>query len=104
MTPHITANEKIFLKVAATKNSLGAAAQGSAGRTVLTSEATTEMLVDNGSTSVLGGLTSHSKSDDKTLIPFLGDLPWIGWLFSNSIDDLTVSELLIFITPTIVRN
>ena len=103
VTPHITAEEKIFMKLEATKNSVGAVI-GNVGASINTSEANTEMLVNNGSTSVLGGLTSHNNSDGTTAIPFLGDLPWIGWLFRNSINDLTVDELLIFITPTIVRN
>jgi type IV pilus assembly protein PilQ len=103
VTPHITAEEKIFMKLAATKNSVGAVI-GNVGASINTSEATTEMLVNNGSTSVLGGLTSHNNTDGTTAIPFLGDLPWIGWLFRNSINNLTIDELLIFITPTIVRN
>jgi len=104
VTPHITAEEKIFLKIAATKNSVGAAQEGAIGRTILTSEANTEVLVENGSTTVLGGLTSNAINETKRAIPFLGDLPWIGWMFRNSVEDSTVDELLIFITPTIVRN
>ncbi|MGV7220445.1 MAG: type IV pilus secretin PilQ [Nitrospinales bacterium] len=103
VTPHITSDEKIFMKLLATKNSVGAIV-GTVGASINTSEARSEMLVDNGSTSVLGGLTSHNSNDGTSAIPFLGDLPWIGWLFRNSIKDLTIDELLIFITPTIVRN
>jgi type IV pilus assembly protein PilQ len=103
VTPHITSEEKIFMKLEATKNSVGAII-GTVGASINTSEARSEMLVDNGSTSVLGGLTSHDTNDGTSAIPFLGDLPWIGWLFRNSIEDVSIDELLIFITPTIVRN
>ena len=62
----------------------------------------TEVLVENGGTVVIGGVYTQTSSNTTQRIPFLGDLPYLGWLFKNRewIDDKT--ELLIFITPRIV--
>lgn len=103
VTPHVTEDERIFLKVAATKNSIGNIISG-VGPSIVTSEASAELLVDNGSTSVLGGLTAHSHTATKEAVPFLNDIPFIGWMFKATTQLDEIDELLIFITPTIVRN
>ncbi len=63
----------------------------------------TTVLVENGETVVLGGVYSSSdrKSVDRT--PFLGDLPYVGFLFKRTATDTSKSELLIFITPKILK-
>ena len=68
-----------------------------------TRSVTTQVLVDNGETVVLGGVYSSSDrvSVDKT--PFFGDLPYVGFLFKRTDTDITKSELLIFITPKIIK-
>ena len=104
VTPHITADEKIFMKIEAANNSVDESNFDSGQPTINTSEARTEMVVDNGSTSVLAGLTTHNSKDNSSGIPFLRDLPWVGWMFQNSLKSTSINELLIFITPTIVRN
>ena len=60
------------------------------------------MLVENGGTVVLGGIYEQSERTQTTKIPFLGDIPYVGWLFktTSKINDKT--ELIIFITPKIV--
>ena len=62
------------------------------------------MLVDNGDTVVLGGVFEQTKREDQTKVPFFGDLPYFGFLFkSTSVrDDKT--ELLIFVTPKILKD
>ena len=62
----------------------------------------TEVLVENGGTVVIGGIYLQEQRDTTTRIPFLGDLPYVGFLFKNveKVDDK--SELLIFITPKII--
>ena len=103
VTPHVTADEKIFMKVEATKNSIGTILTG-VGPSIVTSEASTELLMNNGSTTVLGGLTAHSHTANREAVPFLADIPFIGWLFRVTSKFDEVDELLIFITPTIVKN
>ena len=63
----------------------------------------TQVLVDNGDTVVLGGIFEQTKREDRASVPFFGDLPYIGFLFNQTSvrDDKT--ELLIFVTPKILK-
>jgi len=59
--------------------------------------------VADGETVVIGGLISDNYQDKVTKIPFLGDIPVLGWLFKSTKHDLTKTNLLVFLTPHIVR-
>ena len=61
------------------------------------------MLVDNGETIVLGGIFQHRTNVDETKVPLLGDIPLIGWLFRNTSRENSKEELLIFVTPKIIK-
>ena len=64
----------------------------------------TNVLVDNGSTIVIGGLYQTDTNEIEAGIPFLKDLPLVGWLFRNAYSpNRTRSELIVFITPRIVN-
>jgi type IV pilus assembly protein PilQ len=66
-------------------------------------EAQTEVLVRDGETTVIGGIVISDTTNSSTGIPFLKDIPLLGWLFkSKSVSDKQ-TELLIFITPTIIK-
>jgi general secretion pathway protein D len=65
---------------------------------------TTNIVVPNGDTAVLGGLTSERQSNTTTKIPLLGDIPVLGWLFRSKSSDVVKSHLMLFITPKIIRN
>jgi len=67
-----------------------------------TTEVSTRMLVPSGKTVFLGGLIKHSVSNTREGIPGLGDLPLIGGLFSNRAKNITSTEIVVLITPTIV--
>jgi type IV pilus assembly protein PilQ len=69
-----------------------------------TKKVTTQVLVDNGDTIVLGGIFEQESRNTVTKVPFLGDLPFVGYLFrkTDRIDNKT--ELLIFVTPKIVKD
>jgi type IV pilus assembly protein PilQ len=60
-------------------------------------------LVKDGDTIVIGGIYTKDFTERVTKIPILGDIPWLGWMFKSSskIDEIT--ELMIFITPRIVK-
>jgi type IV pilus assembly protein PilQ len=60
-------------------------------------------LVDNGQTVVLGGVFEQTKSNQINRVPFLGDLPVVGGLFRNKFESDDKSELLIFVTPKIIK-
>ena len=63
----------------------------------------TAVLVDDGQTVVIGGVYEFSDSTDLSKVPFLGDLPVIGNLFRNKSRAKSKAELLIFVTPKVMR-
>ena len=80
-----------------------AAAPSDLGFTFQTQEAQTQILVDNGETAVIGGLTIIEKTKVRAGIPFLMDIPVLGALFRNTSDRENKRDLLIMVTPHIVR-
>jgi type IV pilus assembly protein PilQ len=104
VTPHVSADGSILLKIKATNNQPNAQLTGANGQPSITKrEAETEVLVKDGETTVIGGIYTRSTSNSVRKVPFFGNLPLLGYLFrSNSeVDDHT--ELLIFITPRILN-
>jgi len=69
---------------------------------IKTKHVKTDVLVDNGGTVVIGGIYEETQNSSVSRIPFLGDLPYIGFLFKNTKTDNNKVELLIFISPKIV--
>jgi type IV pilus assembly protein PilQ len=69
-----------------------------------TQEISTQVLVENGETIVLGGIFQQSSSNDIRKVPLLGDLPIVGYLFKNSSEIMEKRELLIFVTPKILTD
>jgi len=64
----------------------------------------TTVLVDNGETVVLGGVFERTKSTNIGRVPFFGDLPYVGWAFKQKQVQDENSELLIFVTPRILKD
>jgi type IV pilus assembly protein PilQ len=69
-----------------------------------TEQVKTEVLVENGGTVVIGGIFTQDSTDGVDRIPFLGDLPYVGFLFKHTTKIEKKQELLIFITPRIVAD
>jgi type IV pilus assembly protein PilQ len=69
-----------------------------------TNNVKTQVLVDNGETIVLGGIFTVNTSESVTKTPFLGDLPYVGSLFRRNTRSDQKQELLIFITPRLIRD
>lgn len=101
VTPHITADGSVSMKIKATNNSAGSAPAGSVPP-INKKEATTELLVKNGETTVIGGIYQDSDSESDDGVPWLKDIPLLGWLFKSNNISKQKTELLIFITPKIV--
>ena len=101
VTPHITSSGAVSMKIKATNNSAGSASTGTAPP-INKKEATTELLVQNGETTVIGGIYVDNDTFTDSGVPFLMDIPILGWLFKSNNQKKTKSELLIFITPKIV--
>jgi type IV pilus assembly protein PilQ len=68
-----------------------------------TKQIVTEVLVENGGTVVIGGIYSQTESSTTNKIPVLGDLPYVGFLFKQNFKVDNRNELLIFITPRIIK-
>ncbi|MBE9528529.1 MAG: type IV pilus secretin PilQ, partial [Proteobacteria bacterium] len=104
VTPHITPDGSVLMKIVATRNSIGAIRSGSGDPSINTKEASTEVLVRDGETTVIGGIVVSDTNDTSKGVPFLKDIPMLGWLFKSSSVSDSQTELLIFITPTIMLN
>jgi type II secretory pathway component GspD/PulD (secretin) len=102
VTPHIT-GDQVLMELHAERSNVGLA-PGDIGLTFQTQEANTQVLVRDGETAVIGGLTIIEKSEARSGIPFLMDLPVIGSLFRNTRERENKRDLLIMVTPHIVRS
>jgi len=102
VTPQITPEGSIFLDVKVNKDSRGQ--ETLSGPAIDTKAVQTQVLVDNGGTVVLGGIFEQQERNTVTKVPFLGDLPVIGYLFKSTQRTSDRQELLIFITPRIVTS
>jgi type IV pilus assembly protein PilQ len=101
VTPQITPDDRIIMDLNVNKDSVGRVFNGVPS--IDTKEVGTQVLVDNGETLVLGGIYEQNRLDEVDRVPFFGELPMVDWLFKTTrkLDDR--SELLIFITPKIVK-
>lgn len=106
VTPTITNDGRVFLNMFVTKNEEeGRVDLGPFGYvpTIARREVNTAVLVDDGQTVVIGGVYEFSSSEDVSKIPFLGDIPFIGNLFKKRGRSKEKAELLVFVTPKILR-
>jgi type IV pilus assembly protein PilQ len=101
VTPHVTNNRQILMSLRA-ENSSVASAPGDIGFTFQTQEAENHILVNDGETAVIGGLTVTQITVAKTGIPFLVDLPVLGRLFGFTSRREQRRDLLILVTPRIM--
>lgn len=101
VTPQITPDNKIIMDLLVTQDSRGE--DTNAGPAINTNQVTTQVLVGNGETVVLGGIYQSESTTTVTKTPFLGDIPFVGVLFKRTEQSDLRSELLIFITPKIME-
>jgi type IV pilus secretin PilQ/predicted competence protein len=100
-TPHITSENRILLKLEPERSSYTFDANGIV---INTNNAETNVVVENGQTAVIGGLTTQEKRKTHTGLPILKDIPLLGYLFRYTKDQITDRDLVIFVTPTIVTD
>ncbi len=101
VTPHITPDDRVSMKISVKNNELGAIINNETSFT--TKEAYTELLVDDGDTIVIGGIRKTRKVTGESGVPFVKDIPLLGWLFKTKAKSEDLEELLIFVTPRIVK-
>ncbi len=103
VTPHVTADNSIYMIIDATKNAADFTEKIDNVPTITTKEMHTEVLVGNGDTTVLAGIYESTSTENKKAVPWFSKLPLVGFLFRAFDDKDSISELLVFITPTIVE-
>jgi len=101
--PHVTADNSIYMIIDATKNAADFTEKIDNVPTITTKEMHTEVLVGNGDTTVLAGIYESTSTENKKAVPWFSKLPLVGFLFRAFDDKDSISELLVFITPTIVE-
>jgi type IV pilus assembly protein PilQ len=105
VTPYVSQRDcAIAMNLEVTKNEPDFVNVGARGDpTILRKEARTTMLVNDGETTVLGGIYTRNSGLAYKKVPFFGDLPFIGWLFKNRRENDDRTEILVFITPKITN-
>lgn len=106
VTPIINADGRVAMDIQVNKDTPGssvAAGEGSAV-SINTKQVQTKVVVDNGGTVIIGGIYVESLADDSTGVPFLQDIPVVGWLFKFKSKVKARRELLVFITPRVVND
>jgi len=102
VTPQITPDDRIILDLLINQDTRGE--DTVFGPAINTREVGTRVLVENGETIVLGGVYQQRINHEVTKVPLLGDLPGIGVLFRSTKDSSAKQELLMFVTPKIVKD
>ncbi len=108
VTPQITSRDpkedgkRILMRVRATRNAVGARSNP-AGPSIDRREATTQVIVRDGETMVIGGVFVDTQGNNVQGVPYLSRMPVIGWLFKNKSEAVSKQELLIFLTPRIIK-
>jgi type IV pilus assembly protein PilQ len=108
VTPQITSRDpkevgkQIMMKVRATRNAVGARSNP-AGPSIDRREANTQVIVRDGETMVIGGVFIDTQNNNVQGVPYLSRIPVLGWLFKNKSESVSKQELLIFLTPSIVK-
>jgi type IV pilus assembly protein PilQ len=100
--PQITPDENVIMDIKVNKDSVGQIFAGVPS--IDTNKVATQVLVENGGTVVIGGVYSQVENSGENKVPLLGDLPVLGNLFKSSTKLDNKSELLIFITPKIMKD
>ncbi|MGD8937050.1 MAG: type IV pilus secretin PilQ, partial [Thiogranum sp.] len=101
VTPQITPDDRIIMDLQVSKDNVGQVYSGVPS--IDTRNVSTRVLVDNGETLVLGGIYEQERGKQTERIPFFGSLPGVGWLFKTDSKTDKKQELLIFVTPKIIK-
>ncbi|MBP6534308.1 MAG: type IV pilus secretin PilQ [Arenimonas sp.] len=105
VTPTITQDNRVFMSIFVKKDEVKSYLSTPTGDVpqIAKREVSTAVLLDNGQTVVIGGVYEFRNREDVSKVPFLGDVPFFGTFFKNRNKQLEKAELLIFVTPRILR-
>ncbi|MEW6673273.1 MAG: type IV pilus secretin PilQ [Thermodesulfobacteriota bacterium] len=101
VTPHVIDGRMLRMQIKTKKDEIGE--KGTLGPTIITKMAETNVLLFDGQTTVIGGLTKEKTDKTEAGVPSLKDIPLLGWLFKSDSDKGAMEDLLIFITPHILK-
>lgn len=106
VTPQITPDDRVRMDLLVSKDEEGAlvTVSGVQSASIDKREVSTQVMVNNGETVVLGGVFEQTKTNNVSKVPLLGDVPLLGYFFKNTKKGDTKRELLIFVTPQILKN
>ena len=104
VTPQITNDGTIIMDIKVEKSEADFSRTVNGSPTILRKEIDTQVLVKDGGTAVLGGVYTTNTTDGMTGVPFLSKIPVLGWLFKTKSQKENTAELLIFITPRIIKS
>jgi len=102
VTPQITPDDRVVMDLSVNNDTVGDIFAGIPS--IDTREVSTQVLVNNGDTVVLGGIYQQITRDEVEKVPFLGDIPIIGYFFRHTLESDQRRELLIFVTPKILKD
>jgi type IV pilus assembly protein PilQ len=102
VTPQITPDDHISMNVKVSQDTVGTIFY--LVPSINTKKVETQVVVENGGTVVIGGVYKQDSTDDTRQIPLFGDIPIIGWLFKTNTLDKVKKELLVFISPKILKD
>lgn len=104
VTPQVTNEGSISMQINMNKEQFGDIPSAGAPPEKASRSVTTNVLVDNGSTIVIGGVYNYEKTENHSGIPFLKDIPLIGWAFRSPFNpQMAKNEMIIFITPRVIN-
>jgi type IV pilus assembly protein PilQ len=103
VTPHVIDENMVKLEISTSKDEIDNSVVVNGNPAIITKKARTEVVLFDGTTTVIGGLNKDKSENNKKGIPWLMDLPLVGHLFKWISDDQELEELLIFITPKILK-
>jgi len=101
VTPQITPDDRVHMQLQVNKDSVGGIYSGVPS--IDTRSVSTQVLVNNGDTVVLGGIYETTSSAGENKVPLLGDIPLLGYLFRSKTSKESKAELLVFVTPKILK-
>jgi type IV pilus assembly protein PilQ len=103
VTPQITAANTVIMRIDLENSQPDFVHAPQGNPSITTQRASTQLQVDNGVTTVIGGILQTTDTNTEDSTPGLSKIPFLGWLFKHTNDSSQSKELLIFITPRIIR-
>ena len=103
ITPHVIDGKKLKMRIKVQKDEADPSRNVDGNPYIIKKQTETNLIVEDGETIVISGLTKQTKTENVNGVPWLKDVPGLGWLFKGESTDDNMQEVLIFITPSIMR-